>query len=542
MKRNVKQGVLIVVIVFFAAVIVESCSYDYEKEPYYSTDELNISDVLEKNPEDFSIFVEMLHVTGFYTSLNSYGSYTCFVPVNEVLRPYLQTRWGVSSVADMKSPDQIADLQHLIQFHTMAKSRSTSAFVEGRMSDTTYTGEFLTTSYIKGGGVKNLIINREAKLLEYDIKAANGYIHSIDNVLTPYEDPIPAAIEKNGKYSIFAEALKRTGLYETLSELKTETGGKKNFTVFAETDSVFALSGIDSFDDLAEKYADSDDYQDVENGLNRFMAYHAASVFLYSAEMPTDGFLSTELANYAIKIFKTEKLLKINESETGTKSTWISLLMDQSNMPAKNGVYHSVDTVLDVFVPKAKYIIFDVVSDQPEIQAKMVASHAYVPSSTYEFVNWYPDLDLRYMRSSANPTNDYTTFSLTGCIWYEFETPIIPKGKYEFLICGNAGNSARGKYQLYWDGQPIGALYDATLSANAIGFPDSVAMEAKGWRHGKKNLVNKDGETAYDIRTWCRYIVTKELLCPEQKTHTVRLLSVKDGGIGMDYFEWIPVE
>lgn len=50
----------------------------------------------------------------------------------------------------------------------MPSGKLTSSFIEGRLPDTTFTGDYLTTSFLKGGGIANVEINREVGLDQYD--------------------------------------------------------------------------------------------------------------------------------------------------------------------------------------------------------------------------------------------------------------------------------------------------------------------------------------------------------------------------------------
>ena len=539
MKSKYFLGVVVVSTAMLLGILL-SCEDKLQNTTYYVSDELTIIQTLDQSPELYSTYIALLKKVGFYTSLHSYGSYTCLVPPNAVLDPYIKERWGVNSVDELVTEEQLKEVNELVRFHTVAKARTTASYVEGRMPDTTYTGDFLTTSYLEGKGKGNIMINREAKFIDYDISANNGIIHSIDAVLTPYSDAIPKTMEKRGKHTIFVEALKLTGLDSLLSILNNSSGGKQNYTVLAESDSVFALSGINTIEDLIAEVADSSDFKNETNGLYRFMAYHAASTFMYSADFPEEAFISTVLPKNAWKINKTLKELKINYTES--IGDWISLVIENSNIPAKNGVYHTIDTVMNIYVPEAKHIIFDVVSDQPEYQAKLIASHEQVTSDFWQNINWYPPTQTtRYLQMSKNINLNYNVMDESpACIYYEYKTPIIPKGKYEFLICSNGGNSARGIVQVYWDGNPIGSVYDLRTKASSVGFPDSAAMELNGWRNGYKWITNAAGDNAYDNGKM-RRIITKELLCPEQGEHWVRMVFVKSGNFPLDYFEWIPV-
>ncbi|WP_139955804.1 fasciclin domain-containing protein [Flavicella sediminum] len=544
MRNRDKLYAFLLMVVTVLTLSLYSCTDKLDGQTFFTSDALTIAQKLEESPEKYSSYIEILKKTEFYNALKSYGSYTCFVPTNEAVQEYLQDTWNVSTVAELTTEEQIERLKTLVKFHIIPTKRGTSAFVEGRLVDTTYTGDYLTTSFLKGGGVANVEINREVTMDQYDIPANNGIIHSIVKVLTPFEEPITKILENTGEYTIFVEALKQTGYFDVFSVLKNESGNRNNFTILAESDEVYSQNGINSFADLVARISpDNSDFLSAENELNRFVAYHGTQNFLYSADFPEDGFINTVLPRNAIKSFKTDKELKLNETETGVDDTWTSLISEGSNFPARNGVYHTVNKILNIFTPKAKYILFDPVNDQPEVQARLVKSHQRVPSTFYEYVTWFPESDKRFLAQSKNPTVNYTVFDVGGFAYIEFVTPVLPKGKYEVTVCSNTGNSARGVFQLYWDGEPMGSVYDVRTKVAKLGYPDDEAlMEINGWRRGLKTAVNNKGVAAYDTSNWVRYVVTKELLCPVQDRHVIRFETVKSGGMPLDYIEFIPVE
>ncbi|MDO5973670.1 fasciclin domain-containing protein [Flavivirga jejuensis] len=524
---------------------INSCTDKLDGTTFFTSDDMTIIETLEANPELFSSYSAILEKTEFSTALESYGSYTCFAPTNAAIKAYLEEKFNVSSVDELNSEEQLDFLKILVKFHTLPSNRGTNSFIEGRIVDTTYTGDYLTSSYLLGGGISDVVINREAKLNQYDIATTNGVIHALDAVLDPYIDGVPKTMENTGKYTIFVEALKQTGYYEAFSVFVSESGSKNNFTILAESDEIYSQEGINSFNDLANLISpDNSDYLDTSNPLNRFVAYHATQNFLYTSDFPEDAFINTVLENNAIKSFKTDKLLKINETETGVDDTWVSLLSDQSNFPAKNGVYHTVDKILHVFVPKAKYIIFDLVSDQPEVQSKLIGKLVNVYPDAFEYIDWFPrTLTSRWNSKSSLTAYNYNILDTSSSLaWIEFVTPVLPKGQYELLVCSNGGNSARGVKQTYWDGEPIGSVYDVRTKAASVGYPDEIEMEANNWRRGSKLFINNAGVSAYDSTSFIRFIITKELLCPVQQRHVIRFETIKSGGVPFDYIEFIPVE
>tara|TARA_R110002049_G_C9176538_1_gene562805 strand:+ start:7364 stop:8989 length:1626 start_codon:yes stop_codon:yes gene_type:complete len=523
--------------------LLNACNDNLDGATFFTTDEMTIIETLESNPEKFSMYLDILKKTEFYNSLKSYGNYTSFVPTNEALQSFIKEKFNANSLDELSSIEDIAFLKTLVKFHTMAAGRFTSSFIEGRLPDTTFTGDYLTTSFLKGGGIANVEINREVGLDQYDIRASNGVIHALKGVLSPFINPVPVTIEKAGKHTVFVEAMKQTGYYEVFSEVYNEFGSKNNFTILAESDEVYAQEGINSFDDLVNRISpDDSNFIDSNNDLNKFVGYHATKSFLYTSDFPEDNFINTVLPSNAIKSFKTDSELRLNETETGTDDTWTSIITPESNYPSKNGVYHTVNKLFTIFVPKPKHIIYNLVSDQPEYQSRLISSHQRVPSTAWEHVRWFPEKDIRYLKQGNNSHIDHTVFDFEGVAWFEFDTPVLPKGKYEMLVMGSAGASSRAQLQVYWDGAPIGSVYDMTLRASQIGWPDEVIMESRGWRLGYEEYVDNQGVSQAEKSGNSRFIVTKELLLSEQKSHVIRFVALKSGVAPMDFVEFIPVD
>lgn len=535
--------------------MLNSCNDSLDGTTFFTTDEMTIAETLEANPDKFSMYVEILEKTDFYNAFKSYGTYTCFAPTNLAVSNYINERWNATTISELSSTEQLEFLKIIVKFHTLPTRRAASSFVEGRIPELTYTGDYLTTSYVGGGGIANVQINREATLDQYDIEANNGIIHAIDAVLPPFVDPVPKIMEDSGNYTIFVEALKQTGYYDEFSEIYNADGVRINFTILAESDAIYAENSINSFADLAALISpDNSDYTDATNDLNRFVAYHAAQDFYYSSDFPDDGFISTVLANNAIKSLKTDKELKINETETGVDDTWISLLSESSNLPAKNGVYHTVDKLLTIFTPEPKYQIFDFTLT-PSV-GKLAYGTWYGDDQNagpFTSPRLFPATRVRILRQSSNPSygtpqdGGNTVFNCGSVTWLEFDTPVLPKGKYEVRVCGNQGNNGRPVFQIYWDGQPIGSQWDmrdnlVDVFGSNWAEVDSLEMRSKGYVRGLKDRFNGSGVSAYDNSNWGRFIVTSDLLCPVQQSHVLRLETIRSGGIPIDYVEFVPVD
>lgn len=459
--KNYRLIIFVVLAIVLISVI--NCKDKLENNIYFTTDKLTLAKRLELSPDTFSNYIEILQKTGFYNALKSYGNYTCFVPSNQAVLQYISKRWNVGSVSQLTTPEQIEALKLIVKFHTLPTRKLTTSFNEGRMADTTFTGDFLTSSFDDNGGLQNVLINKTAKIIAPDLNMDNGVIQVINIVMDPFIDPVPVVMDKTGKYKIFVEAMKKTGYFDVFSKIYNQINSRIFITIIAELDSVYNLSNIKSFNDLSNLLSPGrTDYTNILNPLNRFVAYHGTTAFLYSSDFPADGFVSTVLTNNTIKTMKSGNILKINETETGSDETWLSFIIPSSNNPARNGVFHSIDKVMDIFVPRAKHILWDVVSNQPEVQSGTIGVNDKVLPSAYQFVRWYPPEKTQawaIVAANSNLLNN-NNFNLKDCIWYEFDTPVIPKGKYELLVNASSATSGRGTFQFFWDGAAIGTPYN----------------------------------------------------------------------------------
>ena len=82
------------------AMTLTSCSDDPDAENYYTFTGEMVSDYLDNRPEMFSEFVEILHRSGLYGMMATYGTYTCLAPTNEAINEYLHSM-GKTSVEDL---------------------------------------------------------------------------------------------------------------------------------------------------------------------------------------------------------------------------------------------------------------------------------------------------------------------------------------------------------------------------------------------------------------------------------------------------------
>ncbi|MBQ5645164.1 MAG: fasciclin domain-containing protein, partial [Bacteroidaceae bacterium] len=291
-----------------------------------------ISDHLQKNPE-YSSFCKILEKAKFgkksgnmLTALSTYGAYTCFAPTDSAIQRFLVEKHKeylesvelhkkdttIEIKKGITSPylEDLSDSMALViaKNHIIEKSaKSTTEIVKGPFPGKTMSRRIVELDLTETGEytVENIMIEKE------DIETENGYIHRINGVLSPSDDPISTLLASQPGFSLFCEALKVTGFDEYLKQYITDTNydpesiyvpafstegnqtppcpetNNKGFTLLVETDSLFAdptknASGepIYTIEDL-EKYAArfygdtlSGKYSDPNNPLYKFIAYH----------------------------------------------------------------------------------------------------------------------------------------------------------------------------------------------------------------------------------------------------------------------------
>lgn len=327
-----------------AAVTLNSCSENIDESSLYTFTGEMMTDHFENNPETFSSYLTILgkvHQSKRSAStmkelLDARGNYTCFAPTNEAIYLYLDSlvKIGEASSTDVNEiPDSVAED---IVFNSIIENGDEEAFATTSFYDavplslTNMNGRYVTPYYGTDENANTIIyMNLYSKITDGDIEVENGFIHTIDRVLSPSNASIAEMIMVTENTKLFGECLALTGWDAKLTKYKDEewaekyddirgttTSGKHGkfngeypnerklgFTVFVETDSVFEANGITDItslkeyvrtynnfeDDTSRGIATSwdDDYDNDYNWLNQFVAYHILPEILTYSNMVT---------------------------------------------------------------------------------------------------------------------------------------------------------------------------------------------------------------------------------------------------------------
>ncbi len=330
MKMNIFKSLLKAagVLFFPVCLTMSSCSEDIDESNLYTFTGETIEDFLVNNDTAFSNFNYILKRAGYDRILSSYGSgsqqyYTCFAPNNAAVERYIDSLYNdkeskiehngmtensIEGLSDSLCTD-------ITLFHILGTKKLTTDMNASGVR--TLLGRTVTTT-TRADGLT--VLNEVAAIIMRDYKVENGVVHVIDHVIPRSNKTIVRELQLDtARFSIFYKALEATGLINELDavnkELKAEkpapvsgyytpTECKVGFTVFAETDAVFAKNGIRTFDDLVEKAKEwygkaasgdkrtetegwydyyrnngitvstGNDYTKETNVLNMFMRYH----------------------------------------------------------------------------------------------------------------------------------------------------------------------------------------------------------------------------------------------------------------------------
>ncbi len=435
-----------------------------EWEP--DSNDMVITDYVYSQPELFSEFGAVLKATGIENILRVRGPFTLLLPTDEAMKEYY-ARLGVSSWEEL---DTLL-LADMVYNHIFAGQMSAGSMPLGALLYENGLGDKVACDL---PGI-DILINKKAVIIKRDIYTSNGIVQHIDYVLDPIVQSIYDVLASDPGYSIFLQGLERTGLADTLKMFDFPYGNstaRTQYTILAVPDTLYNREGIYSVDDLIETYNDGPgDLTNSENGVFRYMEYHCLSGTHYFSDFaPGSGgapyYLVTNNNYLNIRVELDYKINKVNDS------VFTGFYYDNSNIPAKNGTIHTVNTLLPYMEADPAEIIFEVTHFFDMQQGSYYLNHYqrfYDGLNTFEGLKWQGDYLLYYLKPGHNLVDD-DGLNMNGHFWVEVTTPKIRKGKYmlgSYGFLGGADNascatSVDGKYlgicnfqEGAWGGDPL---------------------------------------------------------------------------------------
>lgn len=478
-----------------------------------TTDDVNITGYLERFPEEYSEFRQILERTGNASFLAAYGTYTIFVPTNPAVKKFLQDK-GKTSVDQV----DLDELKTIVRFHLIQDTISSQSFTDGKIAQPTMYGQYLTTGVTNLNGTSYITVNKQAKILKSNIKLGNGLMHVVDQVMEPADQTLAQMLAADPDYSMFTEAAKATGFYDTLNvpAANATRPNRQWFTVIAESDEVLRKAGIQSFSDMKARLSNTGDPKNPQDSLYLYVAYHILPHNKYMADLITSPSHPT-LAPLEVITTRVEgTTLLINADEfAGVREKGSAVIREESDFSATNGVLHAASDHYRIKIRKPMAVYWEV-TDQPELR-RMVSVFRKLPGTstslapgTLSEVNW-PSGTINYVTSNdPHAFNDYFSLNLRPAVvpWIEFTTPLLVKGKYKVWVCYRRVNA--NDIQAFFNEEPLPRLFGLNPTPGYPGGVTPEEAEAQGWKlYTEPTSTNYVGRMigVIDVKTTDRHLL-----------------------------------
>ena len=550
---------LLLLVAFFSA-----CNDPYEDSTYQVYDMNPISSYLETRSDEFSEWITVLKYADLFNAVNQASSYfTVLVPTNEAVRSFYLKK-NVSSIQELGKDYA----RSLAEYHIVNDSINLNTFVQGgKLEAKTLSDDYLSVSFDESsetGGFNSIYVNKEAHVKELAIQVSNGYVYVLNDVMSPLVENLYERISENSdKYSIFIEALNQTSWKDSLSiiydEIRQEDNTviqqKRNYTLLAVSDDTYRSEGVTSVADLAVKTgAVGTDYKDETNELFRYVAYHVIggsyTVFdfnNFSGGTTTKLWTTKADAVLEASLQSGNKLYFNYEGEIDGQSVKAMFVEDGSDVQAKNGILHEIDSWLPLWESEIPVLVEWDFADYEEVAAWVNGGYGD-PDQKYQTVDEGEHqsdvsslacytIDAKSSATSTDGSNGgyypvgYAT-PKTGSAWTNcknkdhiylnlgyngsiiMKTPILIAGKYKVILKVTYATSMNfmrtmtsgsngGKIRFTFDGDSETTteipIY-ASITANTLGLYDTVIYDeiefSKTGTHSMKMVIADPAATS----------------------------------------------
>lgn len=542
--KKISKSISVLLVSIFGVVYLLACA-DIQIVETTTTD-VNMYSYLRKYPDKYSDFATILDKAGYASFLDAYGAYTMFVPTNTGVQSYLQ---GVNKTLTQLTADEAKDIAKI---HIIRDTLTTKSFRDGKLPLITMYGQYLIGGVNALNGISSFSINRQASVIESNITVGNGILHIIDKTLQPAKSSLSAMIEANPDYSIFTQALKETGYYDSLKLVDADLA-KRWSTVIVESDAVLRKAGFSSYEALKKRYSTTGNPRLRNDSLNLYVSYHLLPGIKYLADIISAASHLTKVPLEVVTSKLEGQTVLLNDIEfNGIYEKGVELERSLSDNAATNGVLHAANDHFVVKFRKPTPIHWKV-SDFPEIRKLP----AFFRKRSYTFNNgdikdWSWQMNqISYLYGTGGVT---ATTYFNDCLqvplgignaarsnWIEMKTPLIVKGRYKVWVCyraqkqsgtlGTTGGSVN-VVQVSVNGEPLPRPVTFTDQA-PTGTPGE--LESLGWKLYMNNVTS---------RFACgRLLGTIDITTTDR--HTLRMQAISGGGQNVnniDLIQFIPVD
>ena len=359
-------------------------------QPTTIESEMSMTTILEKSPETYSLWLELLKHADFYNAMkDANANATVFCPNNQAMERFLKER-GLTSVTELDFEyARTLVKNHVIDWKGNSNELNDSTLIilareNGYIQNQNLFKKYLTLSYgYKKTDVDDvertddvyssdsIFFNNQAKLARFlSTKGANGVIYTMDDVIIPNAENIVERLElldgENNTFKIFAEAIKADPEVYALATLVRDTmigeGGvlvEKNYsyTCFAVPDYIMNAAGITDVPSLKQWLVNNSNGEETNGdvALNNYLKYHFMPTQYTIGEVFnfTDP---TETLIYDTK-YSGQAFIANLDNEQRVINKNIPVL--RSDIEACNGLINKVGGVMPVYHPEPVNVKWD---------------------------------------------------------------------------------------------------------------------------------------------------------------------------------------
>jgi len=331
---------------------------------------------LEQRSDEFSMWIELLHYADLYNALNDASTKTTvFAPNNDAMLAFMKLK-NITSFDQLglKYAREVVKA-HILRNTTLSESSFMVYVNSGTIPIMNVFGTYLTTSFgfvnnqvddvllptVKPQDTLTVYLNNQASVLERANVTANGMVYVLGGVIKPMSETLVQRMKDLGEYSLFVEAIEKTG-WDSLLDITSDTTyaldgsysvNTVTFTCLAVPDTVFHQNSIYSLAELKSHLAAGDNLRDTTNALNRYIGYHIMDRLYNKASL-----FSFDKAGET-KIFDTKLSHQVITTDETSRSINKLFGIIRSDVSAKNGILHKIDGLMPVWEPEPVTVVWD---------------------------------------------------------------------------------------------------------------------------------------------------------------------------------------
>lgn len=261
-----------------------------------------------KSAGTFNTLLAAAKAAGLVDALRGDGPLTVFAPTDDAF-----AKLPEGTVETLLKPENRSQLQGILKYHVVP-GKLMAREVTRNSGATTLNGQRLDFKAADGK-----VMVDSARVVKADIKASNGVIHVIDNVMLPTSDNVVTTAQKAKSFQTLLTAATKAGLADTLSN-----GGP--YTVFAPTDEAFAKLPDGTLSSLLKP--------ENRDQLAAILRYHVVEGRVYSTDALAAGKANTLCGN-ELRIASRNGTVRVNDAR-----------ILATDVDASNGVIHVIDSVM----------------------------------------------------------------------------------------------------------------------------------------------------------------------------------------------------